>query len=57
MLVDDQVFDLAWVKSGERRLVTTLHLAPGEHRTVLISTMPESGANYPVRLSLGSEYR
>ena len=57
VLVDDQVFDLAWVKSGERRLVTTLHLAPGEHRTVLISTMPESGANYPVRLSLGSEYR
>ena len=57
VLVDDQVFDLAWVKSGERRMVTTLRLAPGEHRTVLVSTMPESGANYPVRLSLGSEYK
>jgi len=57
VLVDDQIFDLAWVKSGERRMVTTLRLAPGEHRTVLISTMPESGANYPVRLSLGSEYK
>src|SRR5437588_688821 len=57
VLLDDQIFDLAWVKSGERRLVTTVHLAPGEHRTVLVSTMPESGANYPVRLSLGSEYK
>jgi hypothetical protein len=57
ILVDDRVVDVPRVGSGERRLVSTIHLAAGEHRTVMISTMPESGANYPVRFTLGTQYQ
>ncbi len=56
-LVDDRVIDVPRVRSGERRLVTTVHLAPGEHRTLAISTMPESGGFYPIRLILGTRYQ
>jgi hypothetical protein len=28
-------------------------MAPGEDRPLVVSTMPESGANYPVLLTLG----
>jgi len=56
-LVDDRVIDVPRVRSGERRLVTTLHLAPGERRTLMISTMPESGGFYPIRLTVGTRYQ
>jgi hypothetical protein len=57
VLVDDRIADLPLVKSGERRVVTRIRMAPGEHRTLVISTMPESGANYPIRLMLGLQYQ
>lgn len=57
VLVDDRIVDIRRVGPGERRLVTTIHLAPGEHRMVLISTMPESGGYYPVRFILGTQYQ
>ncbi|HKV44098.1 MAG TPA: hypothetical protein VJT32_05400 [bacterium] len=57
ILADGRIFDIPQVRSGDRRLVTTIHLAPGEHRRLVISTMPESGANYPIRLTLGSQYQ
>ncbi len=57
ILVDDHIVDIRRVRSGQRRLVTTIHLAPGEHRIVMISTMPESGAFYPVRFILGTQYQ
>lgn len=56
-LVDDRVIDVPRVRSGERRLVTTVHLAPGERRTLMISTMPESGGFYPIRLTVGTRYQ
>jgi hypothetical protein len=55
-LVDDRMIDIPRVRSGERRLVTTVRLAPGERRTLMISTMPESGAYYPVRFTFGTRY-
>lgn len=57
VLVDGRIIDIPRLRHGERRLVTTIHLAPGEHRPLVISTMPESGGYYPVRLTLGAEYR
>ncbi len=57
ILVDDRIVDIRRVRSGQRRLVTTIRLAPGEHRIVMISTMPESGAFYPVRFILGTQYQ
>lgn len=56
-LVDDRMIDIPRVRSGERRLVTTIHLNAGERRRILISTMPESGAFYPVRFTLGTRYQ
>jgi len=57
VLVDGRIIDIPRLRHGERRLVTTIHLAPGEHRPLVISTMPESGGYYPVRLTLGTEYK
>jgi len=57
ILVDDHIVDIPRVPSGERRLVSTIHLAAGERRILVISLMPESGANYPVRLTLGTRYQ
>jgi len=38
--------------TGDPTPIETQRAAPGEHRTLVISTMPESGANYPVLLTL-----
>jgi len=57
VLVDGRLFDIPRLWNGQRRLLTTVHLAPGEQRTVVISAMPESGGYYPVDLTLGTEYR
>jgi hypothetical protein len=57
IFVDDRIVDIRRVRAGQRRLVATIHLGPGEHRIVMISTMPESGAFYPVRLTLGTQYQ
>jgi hypothetical protein len=57
ILIDDHIVDVPRIRSGERRLVSTIHVPAGEHRTVIISTMPESGANYPVRFTFGSQYQ
>ena len=57
VLVDGRLFEIPRLLQGERRLLTTVHLAPGEERTLMVSTMPESGGYYPVDLTLGTEYR
>jgi hypothetical protein len=54
VLLDDRIIDVPRIPAGESRLLATVRLAPGERRTVAISAMPEPGANYPVRLSLGA---
>ncbi len=38
--------------AGGIQPVATFRVAPGGHRTLVIFTMPESGANYPVLLTL-----
>jgi hypothetical protein len=50
--IGDQVVEVPRVPAGGIQPVATIRVAPGEHRTVVISTMPESGANYPVLLTL-----
>ena len=57
VLVDGRIFDIPRLWHGERRLLTTVHLAPGEQRTLVVSTMPESGGYYPVDLTLGTNYQ
>jgi hypothetical protein len=54
VLIDDRIVDVPRVKSGDRQVVTKIRLAPRERRIVTIATMPESGANYPIRLLLAS---
>ena len=56
VLIDDRIVDLPRVRPGERQVVARIRLEPGEHRVLTISTMPESGANYPIRLLLGPQY-
>ncbi len=57
VLVDGRTIDIPRLRHGDRRLVTTVRLAPGEHRPLVISTMPESGGYYPISLTLGTEYK
>lgn len=52
-LVGDRIIDGPVVQPNAPKVLTTLRLAPGIHRTLRIATMPESGSNYPVRLTLG----
>lgn len=54
-LIDDAVVDSPVVHPAAPHALTTVHLAPLERRDLLVSTMPESGSNYPVRLLLGLE--
>lgn len=52
-LVGDRLIDGPVVQPNTPRVLTTLRLSPGAHRSLRIATMPESGSNYPVRLTLG----
>lgn len=54
MLIDGRMIDVPRVRSGASQLLSKIPLAPGERRTLTISTMPESGGNYPIRLILGA---
>jgi hypothetical protein len=51
--VGDQVFDVPVVQPNAPKVVTAFRMGPGTRRTLHIATMPESGSNYPVRLTLG----
>jgi hypothetical protein len=53
--IDDRIVDVPRVPAAGVLPVVTVRIAPGEHRLLVVSTMPESGANYPVLLTLGSE--
>ena len=53
--IDDQIVDVPRVPAGGVLPVVTVRIAPGEHRLLVVRTMPESGANYPVLLTLGRE--
>jgi hypothetical protein len=53
--IDDRIVDVPRVPAGGVLPVVTVRIAPGEHRLLVVSTMPESGANYPVLLTLGRE--
>lgn len=50
-LVGDQLIDGPTVQPNAPQVLTSLRLAPGLRRTLRIATMPESGSNYPVRLT------
>jgi hypothetical protein len=50
LLVDGRLTEVAMIRKTEEAPVAVYPLAPGETRTVRISTMPQSGSNYPVRL-------
>jgi hypothetical protein len=51
-LVDGQVVDGPPVLPRAPRILTTVHVPPLARQLVRIGTMPESGSNYPVRLTL-----
>ena len=53
-LVDGQVVHSPLVRPTAPQRVAVVQLGAFEERTLTISTMPESGANYPVRLVLTS---
>ena len=53
-LVDDRTLEVPRLKPTATQLVTSMRVAQRERRVLAISTMPESGANYPVVLTLGA---
>jgi len=53
-LVGGQIVDGPVVQANAPQVLATLRLAPGTRRRLRIATMPESGSNYPVRLTLGA---
>ena len=53
--VDDRIVDIPRVPSGSVLLVAAIRIAPGEDRVLLVSTMPDTGSNYPVLLTLGRQ--
>ncbi len=53
--IDDRIVDVPRVPAGGVLPVVTVRIAAGEHRLLVVRTMPESGANYPVLLTLGRE--
>jgi len=52
-LVGDLIVESPVVQPNAPQVLTTLRLGAQTRRTVRIETMPESGSNYPVRLTLG----
>lgn len=52
-LIDNQLINGPTVQPNAPQVITTIHLAPGASRTLRVTTMPESGSNYPVHLLLG----
>jgi hypothetical protein len=53
-LVDDQVVHSPVVLPGAPERLATVRLGALDERTLILSTMPESGANYPVRVVIAS---
>lgn len=53
-VIGDQVVESGLVQPNAPQVVTTFHLGPQTRRTIRILTIPESGSNYPVRLTLGT---
>ncbi len=53
-LVGGQIVDGPVVQASAPQVLATVRLAPGTRRRLRIATMPESGSNYPVRLTLGA---
>ena len=53
-VIGDQIVESALVQPNAPQVVTTFPLRPQTRRTLRILTVPESGSNYPVRLTLGA---
>ncbi len=50
-LVGDRVIDGPTVQPNAPQILSRVRLAPGTRRMLRVATMPESGSNYPVRLT------
>lgn len=53
-VINDQIVESALVQPNAPQPVITFSLRPQTRRTLRILTVPESGSNYPVRLTLGA---
>jgi hypothetical protein len=53
-VIGDQIVESPLVQPNAPQVVTTIPLRPQTRRTIRILTVPESGSNYPVRLTLGA---
>jgi hypothetical protein len=53
-LIDDQIVESPLVQPHAPQVIYTTALQPQAQRSLRILTIPESGSNYPVRLTLGA---
>jgi hypothetical protein len=53
-LIDDQMIESPLVQPHAPQVIFTLSLPPQTQRTLRILTIPESGSNYPVKLTFGA---
>ena len=53
--IDDRIVEVPRVPAGGVLPVATVRIPGGADRVLVVSTMPESGANYPVLLTLGRQ--
>lgn len=53
-LIDDQIVESPLVQPNAPQVIYTTPLRPQTRRSLRILTIPESGSNYPVRLTLGA---
>jgi hypothetical protein len=53
ILVGTKVIEAPAVQPNQPKILATIKLGPGTSRLIRIATMPESGSNYPVRITLG----